>query len=346
MFYHAFFVSFMLSAVLTYAYIYYAHHKNWLDIPNQRSSHSVTTPRGGGIVFVSIWLVIAAAAVFYSVWTVKQVLILLPGALIVAVVGFCDDRKSLSARYRAFGYFIAALISVYLIGNFNQLLVGQTLVLPLPWIGSILAILAIVWSTNLFNFMDGTDGIAAMEAIFILGIGGFFFWNVHAEGMAMITWVLGTSVAGFLVWNKPPAKLFMGDVGSATLGFVIMVLALYGEKQYGVPALLWIIVYAAFIFDATITLLRRLIAREPVYLAHRSHAYQRLHQSGWSHMQVLCAYGCVNVILAGVGVFAFYNRGWLIGLLLVVILILTCLYIIVERRSPMYPQSNKMKLID
>lgn len=221
-------------------------------------------------------------------------------------------------------------------GGLDQLMIGKILVLPLPWIGGILAILAIVWSTNLFNFMDGTDGIAAMEAIFVLGIGGFFLWNAQAAGMAMITWVLGTSVAGFLIWNKPRAKLFMGDVGSATLGFIIMVLAFYGEKQYGVPALLWVILYAAFIFDATVTLFRRLLAGEKGYQAHRLHAYQRLHQAGWSHAQVLWAYSGINVILAGLALFAFYHREWLLGSLLIAVLILVCLYVIVERFRPMY----------
>lgn len=333
-------IIFVIAAFFTRCYIRFAHSINLLDIPNQRSSHTTIVPRGGGIVFMVIWLLSIVFAFVLRVISVEQLLILLPGSLLVALTGFLDDRFTLSVKIRALIYFIAATFTLIIMHGFPQLILTEHLVLPLSWLGWIVAIFAIVWSINLFNFMDGTDGIAGIEALFTLGVGGYFLWLAGGQGMAILAWLLAVSVLGFLVWNKPPAKLFMGDVGSAGLGFCIMVFALVGERFYQVPALLWFMLYGVFLFDATITLLRRMKAGEAWHKPHRLHAYQRLHQYGWSHSRLLLKVVLVNCILALFSILGFYYRNIIPILLIASILILIFLYFQVEQRKPMFPKNN------
>lgn len=327
---------FSLSTVLTYFYMRLARKKLWLDIPCQRSSHVQATPRGGGVVFVSLWVLTALLVAVLGFWELRQALVVLPGLCLVSVTGFLDDRYSLSAKIRAFIYSLAAGLGLYFLGGFERLILGEVYTLPWAWLGTVFAFFAIVWSVNLFNFMDGIDGIAALEAIFTIGVGGFFLWQSGGQNLAFLAWALIACVAGFFVWNKPPARLFMGDAGSTALGFSIMILALLGESLYSVPALLWLILYGVFIFDATITLVRRLYAGEPFYKAHRSHAYQRL-QGYWSHRQILLGLVVINSILTLMAVFGFYYREYILLLGFLVLLLLTYLYIKIERIQPMFP---------
>lgn len=337
MFYLLLFLFFSVSTLLTYFYLSLASKKNWVDIPNQRSSHAVTTPRGGGVVFVSLWLFSAIVGLFFYTQNIVQIMALILGAIIVSMTAFYDDRVSLSAKYRILAYFIGALIVVIGLHGFAQLQLGS-FILPLGWFGSLLAILAIVWSINLFNFMDGIDGIAGVEALFVLGVGGFFLWQAGGHDLAILAWTLIALVSGFLVWNKPPAKLFMGDVGSATLGFIIIGLALLGEKLYGVPLLLWLILYGVFWFDTTLTLMRRLYAGEKWYEAHRLHAYQRLHQAGWSHARVLLLVIGQNTCLVLLALMGFYFRHFIPLCFLLALGLLSMGYFWVERKNPMYKQ--------
>ncbi len=328
---------FLCSVLLTYAYIRYARQRQWLDLPTKRSSHTIATPRGGGLIFIGLWVIAVIIFTLFGWIPGRQMLALLPGAVLVAIVGFYDDRFTLAVKYRMLWYSLAAFISLIILGGISSFSLGQDIILPLGWFGSVLGILAIIWSTNLFNFMDGIDGIAAVEALFLLAVGGFFLWQVGGQGMAIAAWMLMSCVLGFLVWNRPPAKLFMGDVGSATLGFIIMVLAFMSETQYHIPAILWGIMYGAFIFDTTVTLLRRILAKHNLSTPHRLHAYQRLHQAGWSHGKVCWALAGVNSFLAALAIVGFYFPHWLflISLLLIAISFLTGLYIKVERIKPM-----------
>ncbi|HVV68965.1 MAG TPA: glycosyltransferase family 4 protein [Gammaproteobacteria bacterium] len=331
---------FILSLVITYGYIHLAVRKKWLDVPNQRSSHTRIVPRGGGLVFISLWLLAAVIASFFQLWTVRQFLAVIPSAIIIAVTAFYDDRHSLSAKYRSCAYVAAACISVGALGGFDHLIIAKNLSIPLGWLGSIIAILIIAWSINLFNFMDGIDSIAGVEALFILGVGGFFLQQSGGQSMAFLSWMLAATIAGFLVLNKSPAKVFMGDVGSASLGFIILVIALLADKYYGIPLLLWLILYGVFLFDATITLVRRILAKEVWYHAHRLHAYQRLHQLGWSHGQVVWAVIGVNSFLAVLAILGFYYQNLMIWLAIFALGVLVLLYKIVENLNPMYRKPN------
>ncbi len=329
-------ILFISSALLTYGYWRYALHRQWLDVPNTRSSHTIATPRGGGLIFVVLWIITCLVALWMQVWTLHAAVALIPGVLLIAVIAYADDHYTIRARWRALLYAVAAVVSVMVLGGFPQLIIAAHTTIPLAGFGWIFAILAIVWSVNLFNFMDGLDGIAAVEALFTLGVGGWFLYHAQAQGIATIAWFLAVSVAGFLVWNKPPAKIFMGDVGSATLGFVIITLALLGERWYGVPLLLWVMLYAVFLVDTTLTLLRRLWEGEPIYQAHRLHAYQRLHQAGLGHGKVLLWVIGVNSVLAGLAVTAFYCPGWLPWLAIVAGIVVLIGYGWVEKLRPMY----------
>ncbi len=142
----------------------YALTKGLLDNPNARSSHTLATPRGGGLVFVLLWLVAGAGSVLLGVWSFPQALAFLPGALLLAGVGYWDDHHDLPARWRALVHFGMAGGSVMALGGVDAVGLGVT-DLPLGWLGAGLAVFAVVWSINLFNFMDGTDGIAGVEAL-------------------------------------------------------------------------------------------------------------------------------------------------------------------------------------
>jgi Fuc2NAc and GlcNAc transferase len=330
-----YFLFFILSAHLCHLYIRQAHRKNWLDHPNHRSSHTFPTARGGGLIFIALWLMVLLCFPFFVSGSMHFFTIIFTSTLIVAATGFWDDRASLSARYRMLLYALAAVLALYFLGGFDRISLTQTLTLELPWVGSSFAFLAILWSTNLFNFMDGMDGIAAVEALFVLLLGSVFLWLSEATGLAILVSLLAVCVGGFLVWNKPPAKLFMGDVGSASLGFLILLLALISEQLYGIPFLLWMILYMAFLVDATLTLLRRMFAGEKWYEGHRSHAYQRLHQAGWSHVRVLWMFISINVALSILAMMAFFYPNLLLVMLFLSILFMVVLYWVVERHIPL-----------
>lgn len=329
-------ITFALSAYAVRRFQHFALAKGLVDNPNSRSSHKVATPRGGGLVFVLLWGIASALLALFGAWVFEHVLVLLPSALIVAGIGCVDDHGGVSPARRALVHFAAALGGVYLLGGVDVLSFGD-FKLHLGWLGALLAVLAIVWSVNLFNFMDGTDGIAGAEALFVLGIGGAFLWQAGGVGIAVSVWVLAASVGGFLVWNWPKASIFMGDVGSGFLGFLIAAFALAGEKWYGVPALLWAVLYTAFWFDATATLIRRIAAGERWYSAHRSHAYQRLHHfGGWSHGKILWAVIVLNVVFGCLALYGNAHREQLLWVFLVAVGIAGFCYMLVERIAPMY----------
>ena len=322
---------FLASWFLVGRFRLYALAQGLLDNPNARSSHTLATPRGGGLVFILLWLVAGVGSVFWGVWSFAQALAFLPGAVLLAAVGYWDDHHDLPARWRALVHFGVASGSVVTLGLTD---------LPLGWLGAGLAVFAVVWSINLFNFMDGTDGIAGVEALFVLGAGGFFLWQAGGAALAIPAWVLAATVAGFLLWNWPRAKIFMGDVGSSVLGFLIAVFALAGAVWFDVPVLLWVILYGVFWFDATVTLARRVMAGERWYAAHRSHAYQRLHRPlGWSHERILWGVIMVNSALTGLALWAHAmpEMQWVVLGVAVALLCLT--YGWVERIAPMYAKN-------
>lgn len=294
------------SWVMTRLLRHYALAKSLMDIPNERSSHTMPTPRGGGVAIVlgfALGVPFLAGIESYAHPALYHVL---GAGLLVAIIGFADDHGHIAARWRLLGHFIAAAWLMFGLQGMGPVQIFNTLVDP-GWLGGALAVFYLVWMLNLYNFMDGIDGIASMQAIFVCVSGAALAWLTGHPSLIATPLLLAAAVAGFLIWNFPPARIFMGDAGSGFLGLVLGGLSLEAGRQ--APELMWswLILLGVFIVDATVTLFRRLANREKVYQAHRSHAYQYAARHYSSHRTVTLAVLAVNVLwllplAAGVGV--------------------------------------------
>lgn len=327
---------FVLSLVATRLVLRYALRRQLLDLPNARSSHTRPTPRGGGLAVAAVILV-GIAALTFSGWLPRPTgLAVVGGGLLIAGVGWLDDHRSLPASLRAGVHVVAAGWAVWWLGGLPALRVGDG-VARLGWAGGLLALLGVVWATNLYNFMDGIDGLAAGEAVVVGLIGGGLLLAGDRAELAGVAFLTAGASGGFLVWNWSPARIFMGDVGSGLLGFMFAVLAVASENAGGVPVLGWLMLLGVFVFDATATLLRRAAGGERWYEAHRSHAYQRAVQSGWSHRSVTSCLLLLTAVL-GVGTWVACQRpGLLAAMAGLAGLGLGAVYLLVERRRPMVP---------
>jgi len=300
--------SLLTSALLTALVRRLAVAHGVLDIPNERSSHSSATPRGGGMAIVVT--ATAAVLVLAAQGSVPRDLCmaLVGGGIAVAVVGFVDDRFAVPAGVRLAVHLLAAAWAVYWLGGLTAVRLGDHIA-PLGWVGGVLAVLGIAWVLNLFNFMDGIDGIAASEAVFVTCVGALL--SAAGGGVTDAAGVFAGACAGFLLWNWPPAKIFLGDVGSGYLGYVIAVLALAATRENPVALWAWLILGGVFFVDATVTLLRRLLRGERVHEAHRGHAYQWLARRWQSHAKVTGTVLTVNVLwLLPCAVFATRRPGF------------------------------------
>jgi Fuc2NAc and GlcNAc transferase len=300
-----------------------------LDHPNERSLHQSPTPRGGGLGIVVVVLGVTAIAVFQGLMQRGVALALSGGGVLVALVGWLDDRHTLRPSVRLLAHVAAASWALAWLGGYPALAVGGSDVHLGP-AGSALALVGIVWAINLFNFMDGIDGIAGVEALSV-AVGGLLLTGGHAPP-ALVVLLLATAGAtiGFLAWNWWPARVFLGDVGSGFLGFLLAVVAIWSERAGALPAIGWGILGMVFIGDATITLVRRAIRRRPLAQAHRDHAYQRLVRSGWSHARTCLAILALNAVL-----FLLARLLPLPAALVTAGLIVGTAYFAVERRQPL-----------
>jgi len=279
---------FVLSFALTYAVKNYAIKKSLVDIPNDRSSHTVATPHGGGIAIAVTWFM--GIGYLFGIDRIEADLFyaLMVGT-VIAVVSYLDDLYELKPRTRFLTQLFVALTGLWFLGGLNELDFGL-FTIENPIITNTVAAVGIIWFINLYNFLDGIDGYAGSEAIF-LGIAGYLlFGDAHFL-------VLIASVLGFLIWNWHKAKIFMGDVGSTLLGYNVAVFTIYYANQESTNLWVWIILFGLFWFDATLTLYRRYRNKEKLSEAHKKHVYQRLTQSGWSHSKVVIYSMAVNVVL-------------------------------------------------
>lgn len=283
------------SLVLTLIMRRLALARGLLDVPNPRSSHERPTPRGGGLaVVIATTAGIAVLALLHQLD--MPLALALAGGWVVAAVGMLDDHRPLPARARLAAHLGAAAWALWWLGGLPPLLIGTHLAVP-GWGGYVLGALGIVWAINLFNFMDGIDGIAASEAIFIaLAAAALGALLGVRSGVSLAALVFAAACAGFLWWNWPPARIFLGDVGSGFLGYVIVVLAVAGTRDNPVALWVWLMLGGAFFVDATVTLVRRSARGEAVHQAHRSHAYQALARRFRSHRAVTLGLAAVNVL--------------------------------------------------
>ena len=288
---------FLVSAFITRQLVVNSHRFSKMDIPNERSSHLLPTPRGGGIAFVAASLVGFLLLLLNSELDRVDLLALCCAGAIVAIAGHLDDRQKISgAMVRLIFHALGAIILIVGIGFPSQISLFDRTV-STGVIGSILGVLFLVWLLNLFNFMDGTDGIAASEAIFVCVAGAILNFHVLSDiNFSAAAIILTSCTFGFLLYNWSPAKIFMGDVGSGYLGIVIGGLSLMAAKQQHELLWVWIILLAVFVSDATITLIRRLLRKQKPHVAHRSHAYQHLAIRFNSHAKVSLLLLTVNIV--------------------------------------------------
>lgn len=305
---------FLTSWWLTGRFRRYALALRLLDVPNVRSSHTVATPRGGGVAIALTTLIafVAAASLGLMAWQLAWGL--LAGGALVSTVGFLDDRGHVARRWRLLGHCVAAGAVLAGLGGPPPLVIlGRFL--DLGWIGLGLAGLYAIWLINLTNFMDGIDGIASVETVTV-SLGGVLLYLLYgSQGNHWVApLILAAAALGFLVWNWPPARIFMGDAGSGFLGLMLAAFSL--QAAWLAPPLLWswVILLGVFIVDATVTLVRRMLRGDRFYQAHRSHAYQHAAVRWAAHKPVTVAVGAINLCWL-LPVALFVAKGWLDGLL-------------------------------
>ncbi|MGI8639533.1 MAG: glycosyltransferase family 4 protein [Pyrinomonadaceae bacterium] len=276
-----------------------------LDLPNERSSHTTPTPRGGGLVIVLISLI------FYLIYTnlVSHNFSwsYLLGASLIASVSWLDDIFDISFVWRILVHSAAALLVILTLGFFGEIYLpfGQN---TEPGIfGAILTFFWIVWLTNAYNFMDGIDGIAGMQAV-TAGIGWLIIGEILGfNDIGFYGGVIAFSSFGFLIHNWQPAKIFMGDIGSAFLGYSFAVLPLLAKNKstdyYPLLPVISVGLVFLFVFDTLLTFFRRVLKKEKIWQAHRRHIYQQLVIKGFSHRSVTLFYSLISFILVGAIVF-------------------------------------------
>lgn len=285
-------VAFIISALLTQhlsrpqALIYL------IDIPNERSLHQQPTPLSGGIAMLVAFALtsVIAGTVYpeneYIIWICVSV-------FSVAAISLLDDYRTVSAKYRLLVHFLAATFLLFQTDLWLTQLSFANLHFELSAFWQItLSLLFVIWMINLYNFMDGMDGFAGGMAV--IGFGSFAILGWFANDMLFMSLnlLIASAATGFLVFNFPPARIFMGDVGSSSLGLLAATFSLWGNQTGIFPLWVAILLFSPFIVDATVTLLRRAWRGEKVWQAHRTHYYQRLVQLGWGHKRtVLCEYG-------------------------------------------------------
>ncbi|MHB1075506.1 MraY family glycosyltransferase [Thiobacillus sp.] len=250
-----------------------------MDHPNERSLHATPTPRIGGL---GIMAGVVVASVFLADSTLLPVML---GAFALAAVSLLDDVRGLPVRVRFLAHFVAALVCLLVLGLTGWSLAGVTL--------------AVVWMTNLYNFMDGSDGLAGGMAVIGFGALALAAWMGDAHGLAVFCAAIAAAALAFLYFNFPPARMFMGDAGSIPLGFMAAALGILGARQNVWPWLFPLLVFSPFIVDASVTLARRGLRGEKIWQAHRSHYYQRVVLLGASHRQLaLAAYALMLAVAA------------------------------------------------
>lgn len=290
----AWITSLLAPALIAWAAIEMLSRSRWArrlaDHPNERSLHAVPTPRIGGLGIV---LGVAPIALPHAVGLLGSgpLAVTLACAFALALISLVDDLRHLPVAVRLAAHGIAAAVVVATLGGVPTDAVS--------WLVAALATVAIMWATNLFNFMDGSDGLAGGMAL--LGFAAYAIAAALAGDrvLALVSAAIASASAGFLAHNFPPARAFLGDAGSIPLGFLAGALGLYGVSTGAWPLAFPILVFAPFVVDATVTLLLRALRGEKLWRAHRSHHYQRLVLAGWSRRRLaLTAYALMAACAA------------------------------------------------
>lgn len=279
-------VAAVLSFVLTGLATAYSKRRGMLDHPGERHSHATPTPTGGGAGLLTALLVVSLFVAGDSppYW----VNCVAPAALVLGLTGWWDDHRPLSARFR---FFVQLLTVLYLMACFHQMGIVREPLFMLAAAGFVL------WMTNLYNFMDGSNGMAGAQGVFAALVLAGLFHGAGESPSALLSLMLAACCIGFLPWNLGHARVFMGDVGSVSLGFIFPALMLFGVGSGSISVPVALMVMSLFLADSTLTLLLRVLRGEQWYTAHRQHLYQRLIANGWTHFHVLLLYQAINLAL-------------------------------------------------
>ena len=272
----------------------YALSRSLMDVPNARSSHVTPTPRGGGVAIVLCFLGVLPLLVALGALDARGGWAMAGAGGLVALIGFLDDHGHIAARWRLLAHFGAAVWALVWLQPAGVM--PAAVPDSASGVGMVLAALYLVWMLNLYNFMDGIDGIASVEAICVCVGGALLYWLHDAPADALVPLSLAGAVLGFLVWNFPPAKIFMGDAGSGFLGMTLGVFSFQAAAVSPVLFWSWAILLGVFVVDATYTLIRRLLRGDRVYEAHRSHAYQHASRRAGKHLPVTLAVMGINLL--------------------------------------------------
>jgi Fuc2NAc and GlcNAc transferase len=280
------------------------------------------------VVLCVLWLAVAGAL------SARFAAAFVAGGVVIAGVGWADDRTGMSAGLRMVVHLSAAALAVVLIGGLPAMQLGSATIEP-GIAGYLIAVLAIAWSTNAYNFMDGIDGISAVQGVVAGAIGGALLLYDGHRGLALTALSLAGACAGFLPWNRTPARIFLGDVGAGTIGFLFAAIAVASERVGSLSAVGWILLLAPFAADATVTHARRSLRGERVYEAHRSHAYQRATVLAGGHMRVSLAVGALAMASGALVSLAHLQRLSWVAATLTIAAIIGAALLYVERRAPM-----------
>ena len=304
----AFSISFILLLLLLNTK--FAHFA--MDLPNHRSLHTALTPRTGGL---AIMLGVLCAFFWFGgqwIWIILLISLLL--------VSLCDDIFHLPVRWRFGVQCIASLCFVLILIPLQSM-----------WL-TVLAVITLVWMTNLFNFMDGADGLAGGMTVIGFATYAFAAYAAGNTQIALISGCIVSSALAFLIFNFHPAKIFMGDAGSIPLGFLAGAIGLLGWQQ-GTWALWFpILIFSPFIVDATVTLLKRALRGKKVWQAHREHYYQRLILAGWGHKKTALAEYLLMIFAAGSAIFGL-NTPYIYPLLALWVIIYVVLMVCIDKHT-------------
>ncbi|KTD60743.1 MraY family glycosyltransferase [Legionella shakespearei] len=323
-----------VSAALIRLFCVLAQNTRLMDKPNERSLHTNPTVRGGGLVFIGLSLISLPFICYYNGTSFAQQAVFFVSIILLAAISFLDDLYQLSAKLRFLVQGIVALAVVFFMRP--ETLDFVVFSFSNPFLVGVFLFFATVWAINHFNFMDGLDGFCALQSVFLLAAYAFFF-SVHSGFIYQdFCLVLMCGLLGFLIFNFPPAKLFMGDVGSASLGFITFAVAVIAQQKYQIPMMYWFLLNSLFLFDATLTLVRRILNKEKWYTAHRKHAYQRIKQFGVSARTILLGQTLINASFLLLILLLQHNKLNLLLVLCIQLGGMGLVYALIEKRFPMY----------
>lgn len=291
------------------AYIHLAEKWAILAIPKDRSLHRAPTPKGGGIVIAGLFLVGLLSLLLMDSLPLSLFLALFGGGVTLVTLGFIDDLREVDPRIRFLVQILVSFWALYWLGGMPKIIVGPWILQP-SWILLSFGSLGIVWFINLFNFMDGVDGMLASNSILFSLIGASILFWLDYESPAIILVLLVASLSGFLVYNWPPAKIFMGDSGAGFIGYVLAVIGLYSVAEGMMDFWTWIILMGYFVADTTTTMFIK-IATVPdwFYEEHKSHAYQQLASIWKSHKRVtIMVLGATTFWMAPIAFLSIFYR--------------------------------------